>query len=145
LSCDDAVVLGRRFSKSGFNIDNAIAWLTANAHERSIHRCGSYVGQALQHGGYKGSRADGKDYGPILQKIGFQEISTNGYQPMRGDVTVYSGNTSHQWGHVQMYTGEEWASDFFQGYIGIRKGYEYGGRGFMVYSKDIPRTTIYRY
>lgn len=60
-------------------------------------------------------------------------------------VAVSGGNSSHKWGHVQMYNGSQWVSDFKQGYIGIKKGYEYGGAGFMVYSKNIPRTTIYRY
>ena len=67
------------------------------------------------------------------------------YTPMAGDVTVYDGNSSHVNGHVEMYNGEQWVSDFFQGWIGLRPGYEYGGLGFMVYSNNIPATTIYRY
>ncbi len=130
--------------EGGFNIDNAVSTLNANANERSVHACGRYVGLALQAGGIKGAMADGKDYGPILLKNGFNIISKTGYSPIKGDVTVYDGNATHKWGHVQIYNGNEWVSDFFQGYIGVKTGYEYGGNGFMVYSKDIPPITIYR-
>jgi hypothetical protein len=44
-----------------------------------------------------------------------------------------------------MYNGSEWVSDFKQGWVSTKPGYEYGGKGFMVYSKDIPNITIYRY
>jgi hypothetical protein len=129
---------------SSFNINNAVNTLNENANERSVHACGRYVGLALQAGGIKGAMADGKDYGPILLKNGFNVVSKTGYSPFKGDITVYDGNATHKWGHVQMYNGNQWVSDFFQGYIGIKTGYEYGGNGFMVYSKDIPALTIYR-
>jgi len=43
-----------------------------------------------------------------------------------------------------MYNGDQWVSDFFQGWCSTKPGYEYGGKGFMVYSKNIPSLTIYR-
>jgi len=129
----------------GFNIERAVSTLNENANERSVRACGRYIGLALQAGGIKGAMADGKDYGPILLNNGFNIVNKITYYPIKGDVTVYNGNTTHKWGHVQMYNGNEWVSDFYQGYIGIKKGYEFGGNGFMVYSKDIPPTTIYRF
>lgn len=128
----------------GYSIDNAVNYLNEHANERSVHLCGKYVGLALQAGGIKGAMADGKDYGPILLKNGFHIENTKGYSPIKGDVTVIDGNASHKWGHVQMYNGEQWVSDFFQGWCSTKPGYEYGGKGFMVYSKDIPSLTIYR-
>ena len=128
----------------GFNINYAVNTLNENANERSVHACGRYMGLGLQAGGIKGAMADGKDYGPILLKNDFNVVSKTGYSPIKGDVTVYDGNASHKWGHVQMYNGNQWVSDFFQGYIGVKTGYEYGGNGFMVYTKDIPSLTIYR-
>ena len=130
--------------KLGFNIDNAVNYLNAHANEQSVHACGRYVGLALQAGGIKGAMADGKDYGPILLKNGFRVVETNGYSPIKGDVTVVDGNAAHKWGHVQMYNGDQWVSDFFQGCCSTKPGYEYGGNGFMVYTKNIPSLTIYR-
>ncbi len=128
-----------------YNIDKAVKKINENANERSVHACGKYFGLALQAGGIKGAMADGKDYGPILLKNGFNIISKIGYSPIMGDVTIYDGNKAHKYGHSQMYNGNQWVSDFFQGYIGVKEGYEFGGDGFMVYSKDIPPFTIYRF
>lgn len=88
--------------------------------------------------------ADGKDYGPILLKNGSNTESTKDYSPIKGDITVTDGNVSRKWGHVQIYNGDQWVSDFFQSWCSTKPGYEYRGNGFMVYSKNIPSLTIYR-
>jgi len=138
------VIFVNAAGQGGYSIDNAVSYLNEHANERSVHLFGKYVGLALQAGGIKGAMADGKNYGPILVKNGFHVVNTKGYSPMKGDVTVVDGNASHKWGHVQMYNGDQWVSDFFQGWCSTKPGYEYGGKGFMVYSKNIPSLTIYR-
>ena len=129
----------------GYNIDAAVVTLNKNAGLESQQMCGQAIGKSLQAGGINGAMADGKDYGPILLKNDFGIVGANDYSPEKGDFAIYDGNSTHKWGHGEEYNGDEWVSDFFQGWIGFRPGYEYGGRGFMVYSIDIPRVTIYRY
>ncbi len=103
---------------SGMNIDAAIKHLNANAGEKTKHRCAAYVRQAIQAGGMKlkppfPSRA--KDYGTYLEQYGFTKASTEKYQPQKGDIVVfqpYPGGDPA--GHIQMYNGVRWISDFTQ-------------------------------
>ncbi|MFA6404376.1 MAG: hypothetical protein WCX31_22525 [Salinivirgaceae bacterium] len=54
------------------------------------------------------------------------------------DASIYDRTLKREYEHAQMYNGNEWVSDFYQGWIGIKLGYEYGGKGFKVYYKDYP-------
>jgi len=51
-----------------------------------------------------------KDYGPSLIAAGFQIV--NGAQA--GDVAIFPAIPNHPHGHIQVFTGSEWLSDFVQ-------------------------------
>ncbi len=54
-----------------------------------------------------------KDYGPFLLKLGFSPVIVVNYIPRKGDIRVfqpYPGGDPE--GHVDMYTGHQWVSDF---------------------------------
>jgi cell wall-associated NlpC family hydrolase len=63
--------------------------------------------------------------------LGAAVIDPTGYQPQQGDLVVYDGNPRHPSGHVQMYDGSQWISDFKQKHV-------------SPYGSDVPRSTIYR-
>lgn len=46
--------------------------------------------------------------------MGFQEISTKDYRPRKGDVSVIPQNEKHVFGHITIYNGKQWVSDFTQ-------------------------------
>lgn len=50
--------------------------------------------------------------GPQLTSVGFQEVSAIGYAAQPGDVAVIANGSA---GHVAMWSGKEWISDFRQG------------------------------
>jgi Putative peptidoglycan binding domain len=59
--------------------------------------------------------ASAQSYGPSLRTVGFVEYSgqpPGGYR--RGDVAVIQGFDGHPHGHMQMYDGSSWISDFSQ-------------------------------
>ncbi len=65
-----------------------------------------------------------KDYGPYLRNNGFSPVPAGGYRPRRGDVVViqnYPGGNPN--GHIAMYDGHQWVSDFTQQDIWAGPGY----------------------
>ena len=94
------------------------------AQNKSSGQCAKYVRIALETAGYRLpgggglnslGRTNAKEYHNlgILKKIGFQEISLNSkYQT--GDVMVFTSAYGHNYGHIQMFDGEIWVSDFKQ-------------------------------
>ena len=96
---------------------------------------------ALKAGGVVIQNDYAKNFGPKLLAANFQKITDlSTYTPMAGDITVYDGNSSHTSGHIQMYTGQQWTSDWYQGLARLDPTYAFGGSGFQPYS-----STIYRY
>ena len=45
---------------------------------------------------------------------------------MKGDIVVFDSVTGHQYGHIAMWTGTEWISDFKQKNIIVNKAYNDG-------------------
>jgi len=113
-------------SKAGFDIDLAVAHLNSNANQESVYQCSKYVQNALVAGGIKAAINQpvqrGGAYGPLLKNWGFQNVNVINYDPLKGDIVVmqgYPGGTlcgscACPCGHIQMYNGSQWVSDFFQ-------------------------------
>ncbi len=125
--------------QSDFDVDKAVNYLNSNALDRSSGRCAYYVRQALEAGGISTNPhpISAKDYGSYLLDWGFSIVSPINYSPIRGDIGViqpYKGGSPH--GHIQMYNGSIWISDFRQ-----RVDFWPGGG----YRKNMPNYTIYRW
>ncbi|WP_136515138.1 hypothetical protein [Geomonas edaphica] len=75
------------------------------------------------------SAADYKDY---LPRIGFETVDTEKYVPRTGDIAVFPADvpTGHVHGHIEMFTGDKWQSDFVQ--EGSDRDGKYG-QGFFVH------------
>jgi hypothetical protein len=78
--------------------------------------CATYVRQAMEAGGLStvGRPRDAKDYGPFLERLGFQKVAVAGYVPQVGDIAVMPGNARSAAGHVAGWDGRNWISDFVQ-------------------------------
>ncbi len=111
-----------------WDLDAAIAHLQNAAFEHSKRRCGEYVHKAIDAGGIRlntsynphGKSASG--YGPILRHAGFLTVAP-GEKPQKGDVVVFQPVDGHPDGHVAMYDGRTWISDFRQYDIYAGSGY----------------------
>lgn len=134
------------------SVDKALRHLRQNALPKSISKCATYVRQALNAGGFDVKPIlNAREYGNNLIKAGFKPVAIYrgmgvqtllrndylpDYIPEAGDVAVIQphagGNPA---GHMTMYDGTQWFSDFKQ--IGIYPGVHYRQKN--------PPYVIYRY
>jgi len=113
----DACTLNKKV-KEGFDIDAAVSHLNKKAHPKSIHRCALYVREAIDAGGLLGLSGDAEAYyntDRLVQK-GFTMIGTNKETITfkKGDIVAFKEQIGHKWGHIAMYNGSQWVSDFKQ-------------------------------
>ena len=89
-------------------------YITKNAELDSRIMCAGYVIRAMWHGGCPIGLLPAYAYNKTLPQMGFEEISIKGYKPMKGDISVLPTNRHTPFGHIAVYNGEQWASDFKQ-------------------------------
>lgn len=93
--------------------------------KQSISRCATYVKIAMYDGGLECGSCNGGFCGPVLEKMGWEEIyrSKKGepwsgkeidskWRP--GDIVTIDAFGKHSVGHIAMWTGTNWCSDFMQ-------------------------------
>lgn len=118
---------------TGFNIRAALQYGVSHANKQSLGQCAKYVRMMLNAGGINtsGNPVAAKDYTAFLPSKGFKHIATlNGVNEqaswtqqnaVAGDIAVMSQGS---YGHICMYTGVYWISDFVQ-----TKMWPYTGNG----------------
>lgn len=94
----------------------AAAHASRAARGSSIGRCALYVRRALQSAGYSFTpQASAYQYAHgTLASAGFTKISNDNYVPQVGDVVVFNRTSRNPHGHIQIYDGNQWVSDFRQ-------------------------------
>lgn len=117
-----------------WNVHSAVQYLDWHAHGHSMGRCAEYTRMAVEHGGIMLERhGSAKDYGNSLLHAGFVEVHHDDYRP--GDVAVIQPIPGHPHGHMCMYDGEHWVSDFKQRTL-------YPGESYRAYK---PTYKVYRH
>jgi hypothetical protein len=119
----------------------AVEYLTSHAQPQSLGRCAEFVRKAIEAGGVVLQHHNSaKDYGSSLTHVGFWKIvSTHAdaqYQHSAGDVAVIQPIIGHPDGHMTMFNGTNWVSDFTQLH-GVYPGASYRAAK--------PSYAIYRY
>jgi hypothetical protein len=118
-----------------WNVNQAVGHLNDNAEPASVGRCAQYTREAIEAGGVSlVHHESAQDYGPSLSAVGFVEYAgepPGGYQ--RGDVAVIQGFDGHPHGHMQMYDGSAWVSDFQQRDFWPGPAYRTTQPGFRIY------------
>lgn len=103
---------------------------TSHAESHSVGKCAGYVRKALDAGGYKPQpQPSAYMYASknILAKVGFSKIDKKS-PPQKGDIVVWSNVPEHKHGHIQVFNGKQWVSDFKQ-------------KNFSPYRKQTPSQT----
>ena len=97
----------------------AVQHLNSIALTCSSGSCGQYIRRGIEAGFDKPkdhfineTPGSAKDFGPWLESKGYENIDTTNF--LKGDVAIFNSNSSHPYGHIQMYNGEKWVSDFTQ-------------------------------
>lgn len=120
------------------SINKALATLRRKALPGPNNECATFVRIALESGGFKIKKTHhAKDYGHSLIKAGFEEVvleENEQYIATRGDVAIIQpypgGNPS---GHMQMYDGQNWISDWVQRRFWPGQGYGVNKPPFKIY------------
>ena len=102
--------------KSGYDVNKAVEALNSNVQPASLSKCAKYVRLAIEAGGLStsGRPISAKDYDTFLPTIGFTDIDTSNYVAQKGDISVIQSIDGHPHGHICMYNGSQWVSDFNQ-------------------------------
>ena len=93
----------------------AADYATNHAQAKSTGNCAKYVANALQNAGFSFNRQTSAymyHTNGTLTGMGFSLI--NGGSPKKGDVYVEDRTNTHIHGHIAIYNGSNWVSDFIQ-------------------------------
>ncbi|MFA6021274.1 MAG: CHAP domain-containing protein [Rhodospirillales bacterium] len=129
---------GEQKVPQSFDKDKFVDELSKNAGDESKGLCATYLRKALEKGGLdsNGRPASAKDWGPTLEKNGFNKIAKEGYTPKKGDVAIfqpYPGGSRD--GHITGYNGEQWISDFKQRDMWSGPGYRRNQPDYTIYRR----------
>ena len=115
----------------------AATFINAHASRISLGQCARHVREAVEAGGVMlMHHTSAKDYGPSLIRGGFTALPGTPVQGFKvGDVAVIQAIPGHPHGHMAMFDGTRWVSDFVQEH-GL-----YPGPGYRVQK---PPYTVYR-
>ena len=114
LGCIVGVILIWNHLPYYYNNDKVAYYITKNKVQKSRTMCAGYVIIAMWHGGCPIGLLPAYAYNKTLPQMGFEEISVKGYKPMKGDISVLPTNKYTPFGHIAVYNGEQWVSDFKQ-------------------------------
>ena len=121
-----------------YSVSKAVNYLVAHAYPCYNSECGHCaraVREALEAGGLStvSHPVGACDYDSFLPHLGFHTVDKNTYSPMKGDVIVLEAVPNHPYGHIAMFSGNAWISDFVQVDM-------WGGSAF----RNIAEYTIFR-
>ncbi len=121
----------------GWNKHAAISHIRLHARSGSISQCAQYTREAIAAGGVRIDNTPmAKDYGGPLERAGFREVPP-GSTLLAGDVVViqpYPGG--RQYGHMAMFDGSTWYSDFRQNTMYPGPGYRASHPAYKIYRKN---------
>lgn len=89
---------------------------TRHAAPKSTGYCARFVANSLQASGYRFNRnGTAKEYvtNGTLQRLGFAQVSLN-EEPQKGDISVMGPRYPGHAGHISIFNGINWVSDFVQ-------------------------------
>jgi hypothetical protein len=105
-------------SASVLHKNQLAVWMDAHALTRSSHHSAMYCRLGLEAAGLstqdRPRSGAAADYGPFLLRHGPQVVAADSYTPQVGDTVVFDKTAQHPYGHIEMYDGQRWVSDFMQ-------------------------------
>ena len=106
-----------------WNGEEAAKYATENALKKSVGLCAKYVRKAMIAGGislYQGGNAWHYKY--LLPMLRFEEIDKNEEKKV-GDIVVFKPIGKRRFGHIAIWNGKQWVSDFKQRSIIVHSDY----------------------
>lgn len=117
-----------------YNIDKAVSFIELHALPKSHTCCAWFVMRAMNAGGCPIGILPAFAYKNVLPKYGFIEINKD--SPIKkGDIIVFPAIKNHIYGHIAMWTGKQWVSDFKQKSMFPAYKYKYTNYKIFRYKK----------
>lgn len=103
--------------------DKAAEYATEHAEPKSVGLCALYVRKAINAGGIPLWRCGSAwRYNKVLSILNFQEVAT-GEELKVGDIVVFQPIGGRKHGHIAIWNGHQWVSDFQQHSIIVHSDY----------------------
>ena len=114
-------------NKEGYDIEKAVNYINDNAELKSLSNCALYVRKAINAGGIKNIFGHAFEYYDTdkLVNFGFKKIGTDidSIQLKKGNIVAFGSVSGHSYGHIAMYNGTQWVSDFKQNSFWVANQY----------------------
>lgn len=103
--------------------EQAAEYATENAEKSSVGLCALYVRKAINAGGIPLWRCGSAwRYNKVLSILNFEEVAT-GEELKVGDIVVFQPIGGRKHGHIAIWNGHQWVSDFRQRNIIVHSDY----------------------
>ena len=119
-----------------YNNEKAASYATSHSAPTSRTMCAWYVIKAMWHGGCPIGLVPAYAYDKILPQMGFEEMPSKGYVPQKGDISVLPQNERSSFGHIAIYNGKQWVSDYKQSRIYPNVTYKKNGHERIFHASD---------
>ncbi|MBM0650261.1 hypothetical protein JMN10_11755, partial [Capnocytophaga genosp. AHN8471] len=111
-----------------YDIEKAVEHLNKQAKNKSESNCALFVRQAINAGGIFGLNGHAMTYynEKKLEIAGFTKIGNdiNLIELKKGDIVAFAAVKGHSYGHIAMWNGKQWVSDFKQKSFWVAPQYE---------------------
>ena len=119
-----------------WNPENAAKYATENAEPKSVGLCALYVRKAINAGGiplYKCGSA--WHYRYVLPILNFAEKEVSDELKI-GDIVVFQPIGGRKYGHIAIWNGTQWVSDFKQRNLIVHSDYTKDGAEYRIYRRE---------
>lgn len=119
-----------------WNPEQAAKYATENAEPKSVGLCALYVRKAINAGGiplYKCGSA--WHYRYVLPILNFAEKGVCDELKV-GDIVVFQPIGGRKYGHIAIWNGKQWVSDFKQRNLIVHSDYTKDGAEYRIYRRE---------
>ena len=116
--------------------EEAARYATEHAEKKSVGMCALYVRKAIIAGGiplYMGS--DAWSYKYTLPILNFHQVGKKSEREV-GDIVVFQPIGGRRFGHIAIWNGSQWVSDFKQRNLIVHSDYLKEGCEYAIYRRD---------
>ena len=119
-----------------WNPQAAAKYATEHAEKKSVGMCALYVRKAIMAGGvplYMGG--DAWCYKYTLPILNFHQVGKQSEREV-GDIVVFQPIGGRKFGHIAIWNGSQWISDFKQRNLIVHSDYLKEGCEYAIYRRD---------
>lgn len=115
--------------------EKAAEYATENAEKKSVGMCALYVRKAINAGGIPlWSCGSAWRYNKVLTILNFREVATTEERKV-GDIVVFQPIGGRKHGHIAIWNGRQWVSDFKQRNFIVHSDYTTEGAQWAIFRR----------